>query len=97
MKYEIGDSFVIVDTKFWKYGCKDQKEFVINSFSKSELSVYYEDNRTAPGCDEPTNPKCKCDNCTITKGLKCIGISNIKLVSKRIQRERENKLNYLGI
>ena len=89
MKYEIGDSFVIVDTKFWKYGCKDQKEFVINSFSKSELSVYYEDNRT--------NPKCKCDNCSITKGLKCIGISNIKLVSKRIQRERENKLNYLGI
>lgn len=89
MKYEIGDSFVIVDTIFWKYGCKDQREFVINSFSKTELSVYYEDNRV--------NPKCKCDNCSITKGLKCIGIGNIKLISKRIQRERENKLNCLGI
>ena len=89
MKYEIGDSFVIVDTKFWKYGCKDQKEFVINSFSKSELSVYYEDNRT--------NPKCKCNNCSIIKGVKCIGIVNIELVSTRKQRERDIKLIKLGI
>jgi hypothetical protein len=90
MKYEIGDSFVIIDTEHWKYKCKDQKEFIIKSFSKSLLSVYYEDNRT--------NPKCRCNNCSIiNKGVKCIGVNNIELVSKRIQRERENKLKKLGI
>ena len=93
MKYEIGDSFVIINTDCslnWKYKCKDQKEFIIKSFSKSLLSVYYEDNRT--------NQKCRCNNCSIiNKGVKCIGVTNIKLVSKRIQRERENKLKRLGI
>jgi hypothetical protein len=92
MKYEIGDSFVIINTDCslnWKYKCKDQKEFIIKSFSKSLLSVYYEDNRT--------NPKCRCNNCSMNKGVKCIGVSNIELVSKRIQIERENKLKRLGI
>ena len=87
--YEIGDSFIIVDSKHWIYGCKDQKEFVIKSFSKSMQLVYYEDNRT--------NPKCRCLNCSMIKGVKCIGVTNIELISKRIQRERENKLKRLGI
>ena len=87
--YEIGDGFIIVDSEHWIYECKDQKEFVIKSFSKSGMSVYYEDNRT--------NPKCRCNNCSMIKGVKCIGVFNIELVSKRIQRERENKLKRLGI
>ena len=45
MSFEIGDSFIIVDTPYFKYNCKDQKEFVIKSFSKSGLSVYYLDER----------------------------------------------------
>ena len=89
MNFEIGDSFKIVDTEYFKYRCKDQREFLIKSFSKSGLSVYYEDNRT--------NPKCRCNNCSMIKGVKCIGITNIELVSKRLQRERNLKLKELGI
>ena len=89
MNFEIGDSFKIVDTEYFKYGCKDQKEFVIKSFSKSRQSVYYEDNRT--------NPKCRCQNCSMIKGVKCIGVDNIELIDKRLQIERENKLKILGI
>ena len=43
MSYEIGDAFVIIDIPSFKYNCKDRKEFVIKNFSKSGLSVYYED------------------------------------------------------
>lgn len=89
MSYEIGDAFIIIDIPSFKYNCKDRKEFVIKNFSKSGLSVYYEDNRT--------NPKCKCNNCSIIKGVKCIGIVNIELVSTRKQRERDIKLIKLGI
>ncbi len=89
MSFEIGDSFIIVDTEYWRYLCKDQKEFIIKSFSKSGLSIYYEDNRT--------NPKCGCENCVKPKGEKCIGISYVQLVSKRVQRERDLKLKRLGI
>ena len=89
MSYEIGDAFIIIDIPSFKYNCKDRKEFVIKNFSKSGLSVYYEDNRT--------NTKCKCNNCSIIKGVKCIGIVNIELVSARKQRERDIKLIKLGI
>jgi hypothetical protein len=89
MSFEIGDSFKIVDTEYFKYGCKDQREFLIKSFSKSGHSVYYLDDRT--------NPKCRCQNCSMIKGVKCIGVVNIELVSKRLQRERNLKLKSLGI
>jgi hypothetical protein len=78
--------------------CKDpDKVFIVESFSKSSLSVYYIDSRK--------NIKCNCNNCS-KKGkeiyldgsvIRCTGISDIKLHSKRIQRERDNKLKKLGI
>ena len=89
MSYEIGDAFVIIDIPSFKYNCKDRKEFVIKNFSKSGLSVYYEDNRT--------NKKCKCQQCFKKEKIKCIGVSNIELVSTRKQRERDIKLTKLGI
>jgi len=89
MNFEIGDSFRIVDTEYFKYGYKDQREFLIKSFSKSGHSVYY--------LDDWTNPKCRCQNCFMIKGVKCIGVSNIELVSKRLQRERNLKLKELEI
>jgi hypothetical protein len=96
MSFEIGDSFKIVDgginpknSRVYKYNCKDQKEFIITKLSKSGHSVYYEDNRT--------NKKCKCKNCSDEDEIKCIGVVNIELVSKRLQRERNLKLKRLGI
>lgn len=89
MSYEIGDAFVIIDIPSFKYNCKDRNEFVIKNFSKSGLSVYYEDNRT--------NKKCKCQQCFKKEKIKCIGVSNIELVSTRKQRERDIKLTKLGI
>ncbi len=87
--FEIGDTFIIIDNKYWIYNCVQQKEFTITDFSKSRLSVYYEDNRT--------NIKCKCDNCKRPMGTKCIGIPSIKLVRTRKQKERDLKLKQLGI
>ena len=103
MKFEIGDSFSVdygkineIYPDFMK--CQDpDKVFIIESFSKSGLSVYYIDNRT--------NNKCNFNNCS-KKGKeiylngstrRCVGVSDIKLHSKRIQRERNNKLKQLGI
>ena len=88
MNFEIGDSFNIVDRETFKYNCKDQKVFIIKRFSKSGLSVYYDDNRT--------NKKCRCKACEGV-GEKCIGLYNIELLSKRLQRERNLKLERLGI
>ena len=86
---EIGDCFKIVDSEYFKYGCKDRKEFIAKSFSKSGLSVYY--------LDERTNPKCRCNNCAMPKGIKCIGLLNVEVTRKRAQRERDEKLKILGI
>lgn len=78
--------------------CQDpDKVFIIESFSKSELSVYYIDSRT--------NTKCNCNNCStrdkeiLLNGstLRCIGVSDIKLHLKKKQIEREAKLKELGI
>jgi hypothetical protein len=103
MKFEIGDSFSINYKEIQKLypnfmKCQDpDKVFIIESFSKSSLSVYYIDSRK--------NIKCNCNNCS-KKGkeiyldgsvIRCTGISDIKLHSKRIQRERDNKLKKLGI
>ena len=87
--FEIGDTFIIVDNKYWNYNCVQQNEFIITDFTKSRLSVYYEDRRT--------NIKCKCNNCEKPIGEKCIGIHSIKLVRTKKQRERELKLKKLGI
>jgi hypothetical protein len=89
MNFEIGDSFVIIDTPYFKYNCKDKKSFIIKSFSKSGLSVYYNDTRT--------NKKCRCNNCVKLETIKCIGVCNIELVATRMQRERDQKLKKLGI
>lgn len=103
MTLEIGDSFKIdyekINTFYPNFmKCKDpDKLFIIESFSKTSLSVYYIDSRT--------NIRCSCNNC-LKKGReiyldgsvrRCIGVSDIKLHSKRIQRERDNKLKRLGI
>jgi hypothetical protein len=103
MTLEIGDSFTIdyekINTIYPDFmKCKDpDKVFIVESFSKSGLSVYYIDSRT--------NVKCSCNNCS-KKGKeiyldssvrRCTGISGIKLHSKRIQRERDNKLKQLGV
>ena len=89
MSFEIGDSFKIADIETFKYNCKAQSDFIIKRFSESGLSVYYDDNRT--------NKKCRCYACKGSEVEKCIGISNIELVSKRLQRERNLKLELLGI
>lgn len=102
MMLEVGDSFTIdyeeINKLYPNVKCKDpNKVFIIESFSKSGLSVYYIDSRT--------NIKCDCNNCS-KKGKeiyldgsvrRCNGIFSIKLHSKRIQRERDNKLKRLGI
>ena len=101
MKFEIGDSFSINYKEIQKLypnfmKCQDpDKVFIIESFSKSGMSVYYIDGRT--------NIKCNCNNCS-KKGkdpdgfvIRCTGISSIKLHSKKVQRERDNKLKQLGI
>jgi hypothetical protein len=103
MKFEIGDRFTINHKslqKIYPYSskCKEpDKIFVIDSFTKSGLSVYYIDRRT--------NIKCNCFSCSkrgreiLLDGSvrRCIGVSDILLHSKRKQIERNNKLKQLGI
>jgi hypothetical protein len=92
---EIGDKFIIN----WKYIksiypyltiCKDPyKEFVAKRFTKSKISIYFDDNRT--------NKKCKCQICIKSEIEKSIGVSYCILTIKRIAIERHNKLKKLGI
>jgi len=95
---EIGDVFIINKLKGSFYICKDpNKKFIIQSFSKSGLSVYYVDART--------NIKCRCSNCRTWpdydsysnkfEKVRCIGISQIKIVEKRLERLRDQKLKRL--
>lgn len=91
---EIGDVFIINKLKGSFYICKDpNKKFIIQSFSKSGLSVYYVDDRT--------NIKCRCSNCRTDpysnkyERVRCIGISQIKIVEKRLERLRDQKLKRL--
>lgn len=101
---EIGDLFVI--TRKGRYRNKPcpyaDKEYVIKSFSKSGGSVYYDDNRT--------NIKCRCNNCHKTYHRefingewvnvsmpRCIGVVDIRIVEKRLERERDIKIKLLGI
>ena len=86
MDIEIGDSFIIT----YDYGCEfPNKEFIVESFSKSLLSVYFYDKRT--------NNSCKCRICRplFSTTLKCAAILNIKITKKRLQKEREVKLKKL--
>lgn len=94
MKIEIGDRFIIN----WKIilnlypklkACnRPNKEFTIVGFSKSELSVYFIDNRT--------NKKgCKCQFCISSKNEKCIQIEDIIITVKRVQYDRNKKLTKL--
>jgi hypothetical protein len=84
---EIGDIFII---KPYKKCIRMNKRFRATKFSKSGLSVYYFDLRT--------NNPCKCNNCipsTSIDKLKCIGISSVTVVEKKIQYERNIKLKTL--
>jgi hypothetical protein len=95
MTPEIGDKFIID----WynhelKYPglihCKfPNMEFTITKFSKSGISVYFEDRRT--------NKKCKCTICKSVNIVKCVAVYNIIITKKRLQVEREAKLKQLGL
>lgn len=98
MKPELGDRFIIDYKKIKKiypsssrfFDCKlPNMIFTICGFSKSNLSVYYNDNRT--------NKKCNCNRCSDDKKVKSIGISDIIIVQKKISFERDRKLKALGI
>ena len=99
MTPEIGDKFIINWKQIKKIyrsikTCKlPDSEFIIDSFSKSGFSVYFEDNRE--------NINCSCQICsnhspwpTVTR---CIGITNIIITQKRLAIERDKKLNEIGI
>lgn len=94
--FEIGDNFIIN----WKlikktyhsvFICKDsEKVFQIKRFSKSGLSVYFDDNRT--------NKKwCKCSIYRNENTEKSISKIDIILKQKYLSLQREIKLNKLGI
>lgn len=89
----IGDKFIIDWIEITKlYNLKvcrfPNKEFIINSFSKSGQSVYFEDNRT--------NKKCNCSICKVDhNGYKCIGISEIKITQSKISYERDGKIKQI--
>lgn len=83
---EVGDRFTIN----WKNIKQLNKEFTVIDFSKSGLSVYFDDNRT--------NKKgCKCNFCIEEGNKKCISINNITITYKKIQYDRDKKLNKILI
>lgn len=94
-QFQIGDEFKINHSEIYKvmrtsnrYKCKDpDKTFIVSKLSHSRSSVYYIDGRTSR--------KCLCRQCDDKKIEKCIGISDIILVSPKIQREREIQLKKL--
>lgn len=95
MKFEIGDTFRI-DHKLLHSDYSSIKQcnakhliFRIKSFSKSELSVYFIDNRT--------NKKCKCSTCSDDRKIKSISIRYIRLHQSNKQRIRNIKLEQIGI
>lgn len=94
MSLEVGDKFIIN----WKDNIysnikpciKPNKEFIVKKFSKSGISVYFDDNRT--------NKKgCRCFVCSNKNIEKCIGISWIMITQKKLSLDRNNKLKRLGI
>lgn len=97
MTPEIGDKFIINWKKIKETyksvrPCKlPDSEFIIDNFSKSGLSVYFEDNRE--------NINCSCQICrnhsTWSTVTRCIGISDIIVIQKRLAIERDRKLNQL--
>lgn len=96
MKFEIGDTFRIdykllqSDYHLIKPCSEKHLIFRIKSFSKSELTVYFIDNRT-------TNKKCKCQTCSDDRKIKSIGIRYIRLHQSNRQRIRNIKLEQIGI
>lgn len=83
---EIGDKFVI------KYKRKNKclfpnKEFRIKGFSKSKLSIFYDDLRT--------NIKCKCSICSNASANICLSIENITITISRLNEIRDKKLKIL--
>jgi hypothetical protein len=102
---EVGDLFVI--TRKGRHRNRPcpyaDKVFVVKSFTNTGLGVYYDDNRT--------NIRCKCINCSKVyirrydeeggwskvEVPRSIGVNDIKVVEKRLARERDIKIKLLGI
>lgn len=102
-KVEVGDLFVI--TRKGKHRNRPcpyaDKVFVVKSFTNR--SVFYEDNRT--------NIRCRCINCakvyirrydeeggwSKVEVPRSIGVNDIKVVEKRLERERDIKIKLLGL
>ncbi len=102
---EVGDLFVI--TRKGKYRNRPcpyaDKVFVVKSFTTDNLSVHYDDGRT--------NIRCKCINCIKAYVMRydkegnwvkmevprMISVDQIKVVEKRLERERDIKIKLLGL
>jgi hypothetical protein len=88
---EIGDIFIInhkgIKKVYSGYGmCRCYKqEFEVSKFTKSKLSVYYDDLRT--------NRKCSCPSCRDKNKTKCIGVDNIIIIDTKVSRVRDKKIN----
>lgn len=61
------------------------RKYEIKLFSKSNLSVYFDDFRT--------NKKCKCVICKSISNTQCISHIDIIIVETKKQRQRNLKLN----
>jgi hypothetical protein len=91
--FEIGDTFII-NWKLITHAnsiriCKDiEKAFQIKRFSKSGLSVYFDDFRT-------NKRGCRCAVCSIKQTEKSIGKRDIILKQKYLSLQREIKLKQL--
>ncbi len=95
---EIGDIFIIKKDKNKIRPCKYQnKRFEIKKVSKSGETIYYDDLRT--------NIKCKCSICNPScktgrspkEVERTINLSQIEIVEKRDQYQRNLKLKLLNI
>jgi hypothetical protein len=93
MGCNIGDIFIInhkgIKKTYSGYGmCKcPLLEFTVVDFSKSKLSVYYDDLRT--------NRKCGCYRCLDIKTRKSIGVSDIIIVDNKLSRNRDKKIKQI--
>lgn len=83
---EIGDQFRFRLTSYNKQCYYLDKVYIINSFSKSRLSIYYD--------FKVSNKKCKCYQCSNrVLGSNSTGIIDIYLYQTKKEKERLIKLN----
>ena len=83
---EIGDSFKFKPTNYNKGCYYIDKIYIIKSFSKSNLSVYYEFN--------VSNKRCKCYQCSNrTNGVNCTGKLEIYIHQTKKEKQRLIRIN----